>query len=105
MKSQGEARGHARADRLVSSGEFACPGCGTVSRPAPIARVPAGGTGSGMASWEMWLRARGDEVTAMVRIGRRISERNGTGDVDVAAMVADAWRAAGGDQAGVGARG
>jgi hypothetical protein len=96
MEVQGEARLSAHMEGPVSPGEFACPGCGAVSRIEPIGRALAGGTGTGAASWEMWLRGRGDEVTAMVRIGRRITERNGTGEVDVGSMLADAWRAAGG---------
>ncbi|MCW2876070.1 MAG: hypothetical protein JWQ95_170 [Sphaerisporangium sp.] len=96
MKSQGEARAGARVDRPASPGQFACPGCGAVSRLEPIGRTLAGGTGTGSASWEMWLRGRGEEVTAMVRVGRRVTERNGTGEVDVVAMLADAWHAAAG---------
>ncbi|MFC4587150.1 hypothetical protein [Sphaerisporangium corydalis] len=80
-------------DRPLAPGSFACPGCGAVSRLAPMGRALAG-TGPGAASWEMWLRGRGEEVTAMVRVGKRVTERNGTGDVDVAAMLTDAWRAA-----------
>ncbi|MEV7967648.1 hypothetical protein AB0O34_16915 [Sphaerisporangium sp. NPDC088356] len=94
MDVQAETRPYTRVDRPAASGEFACPGCGAVSRLGPMGRGRAGGTGA--ASWEMWLRGRGDEVTAMVRIGGRVTERNGTGDVDVVAMLADAWRAAGG---------
>ncbi|MEU8271999.1 hypothetical protein AB0B89_33200 [Sphaerisporangium sp. NPDC049002] len=96
MDAQAETRPYTRVDRLVTPGEFACPGCGAVSRPGPMGRALSGGAGTGAASWEMWLRGRGDEVTAMVRVGGRVTERNGTGEVDVVAMLADAWRAAGG---------
>ncbi|WP_424531875.1 hypothetical protein ACOZ38_17590 [Sphaerisporangium viridialbum] len=100
MDVQAETRPYPRVESVdsvdgqVAPGEFACPGCGAVSRLGPVGRAPGGRAGT--RSWEMWLRGRGDEVTAMVRIGGRVTERNGTGEVDVVAMLADAWRAAGG---------
>ncbi|MEO3814463.1 hypothetical protein ABGB17_36160 [Sphaerisporangium sp. B11E5] len=94
MESQGESRAHARVDRQTAPERYTCPGCGAVARLEPIGR--ALGRAPGAASWEMWLRARGDEITAKVRIGARVTERTGVGDVDVTAMLADAWRAAAG---------
>ncbi|MDH2430672.1 hypothetical protein [Sphaerisporangium sp. TRM90804] len=83
-----------RARLEASPAGFTCPGCGAESRLEPIGNALTAGRGAGAASWEMWLRGRGDEVTMMVRVGRRVTERDGTGNVDVLAMLTDAWRAA-----------
>ncbi|GAA1274976.1 hypothetical protein GCM10009677_30460 [Sphaerisporangium rubeum] len=72
---------------------YTCPGCGAVARLDTVGRAIGRGP-RGAPSWEMWLRARGDEFTAKVRVGPRVTERSGTGDVDIAAMLSDAWRAA-----------
>jgi hypothetical protein len=94
MESQGESRAYAGADRQAAPERSTCPGCGAVSRLEPIGRAVTAGRGPGATSWEMWLRGRGAEIIAKVRIGARVTERSGIGDVDVAAMLADAWRAA-----------
>ncbi|RJL34323.1 effector-associated constant component EACC1 [Bailinhaonella thermotolerans] len=46
-------------------------------------------------SLEIWLRQRGPDVKIMVRVGDRVAEIAGHGDVDVAALLREALRAAG----------
>ncbi|MFC6083811.1 hypothetical protein [Sphaerisporangium aureirubrum] len=90
METQGDSGAYAHMERQRAQERFTCPGCGAVSRLEPIARTLT----TAAPSWEMWLRARGDEVTAKIRVGTQITERTGKGNVDMTAMLTEAWHAA-----------
>ncbi|MGI8335911.1 effector-associated constant component EACC1 [Actinomadura scrupuli] len=46
-------------------------------------------------SLEIWLRRRGPEVKIMVRVGDQVTEVSALGDLNVAALLREALRAAG----------
>lgn len=68
---------------------------GMVPQALIVAVEDAGTRARLVESLEIWLRQRGPEVKIMVRVGDRVAEIMGSGEVDVGALLREALRAAG----------